>query len=131
VGVGISDWVRESHIHGLVLSIPLAGDRASPLGISMFNLRYLYLTESNYSIKVSNSTLNKLYMTCDSLALNILAKWLVHLKDLRNKTLVINEPFDESIHIKYPIVYRSYRDRRIHGQENSRRIHGQIGRRLS
>jgi hypothetical protein len=101
VGVGISEWVRESHIHGLVLSIPHAGDRASPLVISMSNLRYLYLTESNYSIKVSNSTLNKLFISCSSRAVNLFAKWLVHLKDLRIKTLVIDEPVDESLHIKH------------------------------
>jgi hypothetical protein len=46
------------------------------------------------------ATLTKLYMTCDSLILNILAKWLVHLKDIRIQTLVINEPFDESLLMK-------------------------------
>jgi hypothetical protein len=35
-------------------------------------------------------------MSCGTLGLNILAKWLVHLKDLRLKTLVI----DESVQIK-------------------------------
>jgi hypothetical protein len=104
VGVGISEWVRESHIHGLVLSIPeipLAGDRTSPLVISMSNLQYLYLTESSYSIDIPHvAILTKLYMTCGSLGLNILAKWLVHLQDLRIKTLVIDEPFDESIQMK-------------------------------
>jgi hypothetical protein len=35
-------------------------------------------------------------MSCGTMGLNILATWLVHLKDLRLKTLVI----DESVQIK-------------------------------
>jgi hypothetical protein len=101
VGVGISEWVRESHIHGLVYLSLSRETELVRIVISMSNLQYLYLTESNYSIDIPHvAILTKLYMTCDSLVLNILAKWLVHLKDLRIQTLVIDEPFDESIQMK-------------------------------
>jgi hypothetical protein len=107
--------------------MPSASGRASPLVISQSNLQYLYISESSYSINFfSHLALTKLCISYSSRAVNLFAKWLVHSKDLRIKTLVIGDPFDESLQVN-ELLHLLYRMMRYLGW----RILGQIRHRVS
>jgi hypothetical protein len=95
---GIRDWLNDCHIVGLVLAIPATAGRM-PLVTSQSSLQYIYLSESDRSmrINISYTLITNLYLSCGSMDVNIFAKWFVNLKDFRINTLWIAEPFDESL----------------------------------
>jgi hypothetical protein len=60
------------------------------------------MLKSVWSIRATSfhATLTNVYISCFSASVNVIAKWLVNLKDLRLNTLWIDEPFNEALQMK-------------------------------
>jgi hypothetical protein len=85
-----------------VLAIPYAEERYFPLVTSQSNLKFFYCFQGSYCIQMISAytSLTNLYVSCISIDVNLFAKWIVNLKDLRIMTLRITDPFDESRYMK-------------------------------